>query len=114
MYAERTPVPDDSDSGFKYLRLCKPGVWVPEAGTSAQSPVIENNGTPVASRPIQNYVSGLGLTNILTDLGTQINIQQGIDTTAVVSQASEQSGQTLMCASASGSGTAYTCNLSPP
>ena len=101
-------------AGSNIYACVSPGVWVPEAGTSAQSPVIENNGTPVASRPIQNYVSGLGLTNILTDLGTQINIQQGIDTTAVVSQASEQSGQTLMCASASGSGTAYTCNLSPP
>jgi hypothetical protein len=90
-----------------------PNVWTPQAGASSQLVIIQNGGTLVGSRGTENFVSGPGILNAITDLGTKINIQQGIDTSVVLAQADLQAGQTLFCQSSSGSGSTYSCALAP-
>ena len=87
--------------------------WVPEAGSSSQLLTIQNNGTPVGSRGTENFVPGPGFLNTITDLGTKLDIQLGVDTSVVLSQADLQSGGAVFCASASGSGSTYSCALTP-
>ncbi len=87
--------------------------WVPETGGTAQSPTIQNGGVSVAARGTENFVPGAGLTNAITDLGTRINIQQSVDSSIVVTQASLQAGQAQFCPSASGSSATYTCSVTP-
>src|SRR5208282_4554044 len=48
-----------------------------------------------------------------SDTGQAISIQTSIDTSVVETSVNEQSGTALRCTSASGSGTAYTCAMSP-
>jgi hypothetical protein len=99
--------------GSNIYACLTPNQWIPEAGSSSQLLAIQNGGTLVGSRGTENFVPGFGLMNAITDLGTKLNIQQGVDTSVVVSQADLQSGQSLLCQSASGSGSSYSCALTP-
>jgi len=74
---------------------------------------IQNNGTTVGSRGTANFIPGAGIVNLITDTGTAINIQQSADTAVMLSKVTNQAGTPVLCASASGSGTTYTCSLSP-
>ena len=74
---------------------------------------VESNGTSIGTRGILNFVPGTGLTTFINETGTQINIQQTIDSAVVQTLANQQSGQSLLCASASASGSTYTCSMSP-
>lgn len=87
--------------------------WALESGGGGGALTIDAAGTTVGSRSIANFVAGSGIVNALSDTGTAINIQQNADTAVMLSRATEQSGTDLVCASASGSGSAYTCSLSP-
>jgi hypothetical protein len=53
------------------------------------------------------------LVNVITDIGSKINIQQSADTAVLLSRASYQSGQNTLCKPSSGSGTVYTCAMTP-
>jgi hypothetical protein len=53
------------------------------------------------------------LIGTVSDDGSEINIQSALDTAVVETQQGEQSGSALLCASSSGSGSRYTCALSP-
>ncbi len=81
-------------------------------GGGGGTATIEANGTVVGSRSTQNFIPGLGVLDVLTDTGTQINIQQSADNAVVQTRATDQAGTNLLCASASGSATAYTCAMS--
>ena len=74
---------------------------------------VENNGTLVGSRTMENFIPGVGILNAVSDSGTAINVQQSVDTSVFLSQNSLQMGQVLSCKSASASGSAYTCAMSP-
>lgn len=87
--------------------------WVPENGGASSTIAIQSSGVSVGAEGTANFVPGLGVTNAITDLGTKINIQQSIDTAVVLSKAAHQAGQDLLCRSASGSASAYSCFLSP-
>lgn len=80
-------------------------------GTGALT--IDSNGTVVGTRGVANFVPGTGILNLLSDTGTMVNIQQSVDTAVVLTRGGHQSGQTVLCASASGSGSNYTCAMSP-
>jgi hypothetical protein len=82
-------------------------------GGGGGSLTVQANGTTVGSRGIEDFISGTGVLNALSDTGTQINIQQTADTAVLLSRSTEQAGTTVLCAPASGSGSAYTCALSP-
>ncbi len=81
-------------------------------GGGGGSLAIDNNGTLVGSRGVMNLIGGLGLVNTISDTGTQINLQQSVDTSVIPSKATAQSGAMWLCSSA-GSSSAYTCGLSP-
>lgn len=95
------------------IYACISNAWVVENGSSSQGFAIQNGGTTVATRSAANFIPGLGIANVVTDLGDKVNVQQGVDTSIILSRAGHQAGQALLCQSASGSGTAYTCGLNP-
>jgi hypothetical protein len=74
---------------------------------------VENSNAVVGTRGVENFIAGSGLVNVLTDTGTQINIQQNADTAILLTRANYQSGQTILCTSSGGSGTAYSCAMTP-
>lgn len=80
-------------------------------GTGALT--IDSNGTVVGSRGIANFLPGTGILNLITDTGSMINIQQTVDTAVVLTRSDQQSGQTLLCASTGGSGSNYSCGMTP-
>lgn len=89
--------------------------WVLQSGGGGGgggSLTVQVDGVNVGSRPIENFVSGAGIVNTIQDTGTQINIQHAVDTATILTKAAAQSGSVLLCASASGSATAYSCTLS--
>jgi hypothetical protein len=92
--------------------------WEPQnisggGGGGGGSLAIQNDGVSVGSRSTLNWTPGLGLTNMLADTGTTVQIQQNVDTSVIQSRANTQSGQTLYCPSNGNNGTSYTCGLSP-
>lgn len=99
-------------AGSNIYACLSANTWVPETGTAA-SLTVQNGGVTVGARGTENFVPAVGITNVVTDLGTKVNIQQGVDTAVILSQAAHQSGQALLCQSASGSGSAYTCAMTP-
>jgi hypothetical protein len=82
-------------------------------GGSGGTLTVQNNGATVGSRGTANFIPGAGIVNLITDTGTAINIQQSADTAVMLSKVTNQAGTPLLCASASGSGTTYSCSLSP-
>lgn len=74
---------------------------------------VESSGTAVGTRGILNFIPGSGVATFISDTGTQINVQVAIDSAVVQTLPNHQSGQSLLCASASLSGTTYTCSMSP-
>jgi len=81
-------------------------------GSGGGSLAIDNNGTLVGSRSVLNLIGGVGVVNTISDTGTQINVQQSVDTSVIPSKATAQSGAMFLCSSA-GSSNAYTCAMSP-
>ncbi len=90
-------------------------IWSLEGigGGSGGSVVIDSNGTLVGSEGTLNIISGAGILSALSDTGSQINIQLSADSSVMLTRANHQSGQTLLCASSSGSSSTYTCALTP-
>jgi hypothetical protein len=87
-------------------------IWTLQSGGGgAGAMTIEANGFVVGTRPTLNFIPGAGILDVLADTGTQINIQQLADTAVVQTRAVDQSGANLLCASASGSASAYTCAM---
>ena len=84
-----------------------------QGGTSGGGVTVNNTGTPVGSRSTLDFSSGIGILTSISDTGQAISIQPSVDTAVVQTRASEQSGNVLLCASASGSGVDYTCSLTP-
>ena len=90
---------------------CPNGSWISEGAGGVIT--IKNTGTAVGARSILDLSSGPGVLLATSDTGQSILIQSSLDTAVVQTRSSDQSGASLLCASASGSGTTYTCFLSP-
>jgi len=84
--------------------------WVSEGGGGVTT--IKNTGTTTGARSILDFSSGPGVVLTTSDSGQSILVQLSLDTAVVQTRSSEQSGASLFCASASGSGMTYTCFLS--
>jgi hypothetical protein len=98
------------DPGGRQIYACADGnQWAPVAGALN----VEGNGAPIGTRGSANFISGLGLTTSMFDDGARISIQHSIDTAVVPTQADVQAGRMSLCRSASQSGTAYTCTMTP-
>ena len=90
---------------------CPNGGWISEGAGGVTT--IKNTGTIVGTRSILDLSSGPGVLLATSDTGQSILIQSSLDTAVVQTRSSDQSGASLLCASASGSGITYTCFLSP-
>ena len=83
--------------------------WTPEGGGGT----VDSNGVTVGSRPITNFLTGAGLITVITDTGTEINIQSALDTAVVATLPSEQTGSSLFCGPTNGSANSYSCSMTP-
>lgn len=74
---------------------------------------VENYGSLVGARGALNVIPGAGLTTVMTDTGSQINVQLALDSAVEETQPNEQSGAALLCASSGGQSSNYQCAMSP-
>ncbi|MBV8847630.1 MAG: hypothetical protein JO307_32865 [Bryobacterales bacterium] len=100
-----------ASSGQNLFGCVAMNAWLPETGTAALT--IQNQGVLVGARPIVDFATGLGVLQAISDTGVSILVQSSLDTATAQTKGGQQSGQALLCASASGSASAYTCSLSP-
>jgi hypothetical protein len=110
-YAGPAPAANDCAKFDASGNLTTNGVPCGSAGTGAVT--VAADGTNVGTRGTLNFVTGSGLTSLITDVGGTITIQQSIDTALIQTRANQQAGTNLYCSSASASSTAYTCAMSP-
>jgi hypothetical protein len=100
----------DAPTGSNLYGCATANTWSNEGSASIQL-VLDN--TRVGTRPAENLTPGPGIVNTLIDNGTNITVQLSIDSALVETRATQQAGASLLCQSASGSATAYTCGMSP-
>jgi hypothetical protein len=101
-------------SGQALIWNATAGAWEPQSVAAGQGTMtLENGGATVGARGVGNFIAGPGIVNALTDTGSRIDIQQSMDSAVVQTRMGLQSGNTLYCASSSGSGLAYTCSMNP-
>jgi hypothetical protein len=98
----------DAPAGSNVYACAAANVWTAQGNLSVKSA-----GFSVGTRGAANFITGAGLIGTVSDDGSEINIQSALDTAVVETQPGEQSGSALLCASSSGSGSRYTCALSP-
>lgn len=99
----------DAPAGANLYGCSAANTWTSEGG----SETVASNGVMVGSRPTTNFLTGAGLISVITDTGTEINIQSALDTAVVATLPGEQTGSSLLCASTSGSATTYGCSMTP-
>jgi hypothetical protein len=102
-------------SGANVYGCVNMNTWALQSGggSGGGALAIESSGTLVGTRSAANFIGGAGLLNTISDTGSQINIQQSVDTGVIPSKAAAQSGGMWLCGSAGGSSSAYTCAMSP-
>ena len=93
-------------------------IWSLEAGGSGgggsgSGVLVENAGSSVGTATTLNFSAGAGVTEAISETGSTVLIEAGADTGVVESLIRAQSGSPLLCGSASGSATAYTCSMAP-
>ncbi|HEY1754497.1 MAG TPA: hypothetical protein VGG72_03820 [Bryobacteraceae bacterium] len=95
--------------------------WTLEAGGSGgggggggTGVTVESAGAAVGTSATLDFTTGIGALYAISILGGGVaSIQATADTSVLESLARAQSGSLLLCASASGSSTAYACALNP-
>ena len=89
--------------------------WTVQSGGSGGggSVTVQSAGTPVGSNSTLNFSGGAGILYAISNGGSAISIQTSSNTAVTPTLASEQTDGVRLCASASGSTSAYTCSLSP-
>ena len=89
-------------------RLWEPAAAVPTPTT------IKAGGTVIGTRGSTNFLTGTGLITALSDNGTDISVQQDIDTSVMQTRAGAQAGTVHLCNSIKVSGSeAYRCAMNP-
>ena len=101
----------DATAGGNVYGCTAGNTWTAQGGGADLS--VASNGVTVGARGTANFITGPGLVNAITDTGTQINVQIGLDTSLVETLPTAQSGTALLCASASSSNVSYQCSLTP-
>jgi hypothetical protein len=117
-------IPGTCNTGDMFLLLSAPAganiyacvatnTWSLQSGSGSGAVTVQNNGTVVGTRAAEDFISGLGMLNVLSDTGTQLDIQQSVDPAVMQTLANNQAGTSVVCASTSGSATTYTCAMNP-
>ena len=79
-------------------------------GSGGGSLTVGLEGTAVGTRGINNYIAGTGILDLISDTGTQINIQQSADTSYLLTRAQAQAGSDVTLSCTTGSSTVYGCS----
>src|SRR5437879_4605809 len=88
--------------------------WALQSGGGGQGTVtVSTEGTPIGTRGGVNFIAGTGVLNAFCDTGSELALLRVAAALVRLSVTTEQSGSELLCNSASGSASAYTCALSP-
>ncbi|MCW5963524.1 MAG: hypothetical protein KIT83_05750 [Bryobacterales bacterium] len=96
------------------IHVChQDGEWAPQGSGGQANITVLSDGVMAGIKPSINFVPGAGLSQVVTVMPSQLNVQQSVDTAVLMTNARNQSGETLLCASASGSSTVYTCAMQP-
>jgi hypothetical protein len=103
----------DATAGANLYGCTSANTWSVQGSISNPGLTVNSNGVLAGTRNTANFVTGAGLTTLITDTGSQINIQTALDTAVVQTQQGEQTGAVLLCASSTGSASSYQCFLSP-
>ena len=98
----------DATAGSNLYGCTAANTWIQQAGGGGSPGVtVKTSGTTVGLRNTINIIPGTGVIPIVTDTGSQINIQLPIDTAVTDTRLNAASGADLLVEPASGSGTAY-------
>ena len=95
----------DAAAGQNLLGCTATNVWSQQAGGGGSSAVaVQASGTTVGSRNTINIIPGTGIAPLVTDTGTQIDIQLPIDTAVMQTRVNDAQGadQTVMDTGANG------------
>ncbi len=85
--------------------------WSLESGGGGGgSLTVDSSSIFVGSRSVANFIAGPGILNLISDTGTQINVQQNADTSFLLTRAQAQAGSDTTLSCATGSSTAYGCS----
>jgi hypothetical protein len=84
--------------------------WSLEGGSGV---TVESAGTVVGASPTLDFTVGTGALYALSIMGGAALIQSSADTGVLESLVRAQSGSPLLCSSASGSATTYSCSMGP-
>ena len=106
----------DAAAGSNLFGCTASNVWSLQGG-NITSVGIKASGTLVGTRNTLNIIPGAGIAPIVTDTGTQINIQIPIDTAVTDTRLNAASGADLLVTPASNSGTAFAgcpSGITPP
>jgi hypothetical protein len=91
--------------------------WVLEAGGSGggsgSAVAVESAGVLVGTSSTLDFTVGTGSLYAISMVGQAASIESSADTSVLESFVRSQSGSPLLCASASGSATTYTCSMAP-
>jgi hypothetical protein len=98
----------DAPAGSNVYGCTAANTWAVQGNETVMS-----GGSLVGNTGTVNFVTGTGLMTVIAAAGSQINVQTAVDTAVVQTQPGEQGGAALLCASGSGSGSAYQCSLNP-
>ncbi|MBN2464033.1 hypothetical protein JXD38_00200, partial [candidate division WOR-3 bacterium] len=103
----------NATAGLNLYGCTAQNTWMLQGdGGAADGREIKNDGVPVGTRPTHNYLPGTGIITTLADTGTEITIQQAVNTSVIETRASAQAGTSHYCTSNTGSD-AYSCTLAP-
>jgi hypothetical protein len=100
----------DAPSGNNLFGCTPSNTWSIQGSASIQ---LNSDNIRVGTRPAENLTPGPGIVNTLIDNGNSLTLQMSIDSATVETRATQQAGTSLFCKSASNSGAAYTCLMSP-
>jgi hypothetical protein len=108
----------DATAGANLYGCTAANTWSQQAGGGASSGItVKASGTTVGLRNTINIIPGAGVIPLVTDTGSQINIQIPIDTAVTDTRLNAASGADLRVAPSSNSGSAYVgcpSGLTPP
>ncbi len=85
--------------------------WSLQSGAGGGgSLTIDSNSTLVGTRGVNNFIAGTGIQNLISDTGTEIDIQQNADPSYMLTRAQGQAGSDLTLSCTSGNSTVYGCS----
>jgi len=87
--------------------------WEPHGITGSGGVTVKSNAVTVGQETTLNFQPGFGVLQSLLDAGSQISIQQSVDSAIVETRANLQAAGSLSCNSSATSGNQYQCGLNP-